>query len=124
MRTELPWVISGPTMAPSSSPRLFGIGSQPSGPEPPTSNRAALGRLAIASFNPKLRDELLNGEIFYTLKEARSSIEEWRRHYNTIRPHSSLGYGPPAPEGVLWPAAQSGPASPAIPALAIKPVMH
>jgi transposase InsO family protein len=76
------------------------------------------------SFNSKLRDELLNGEIFYTLKEAKIVIEEWRRHYNTIRPHSSLGYGPPAPEGVLWPAAQSGPASPAIPALAIKPVMH
>jgi putative transposase len=61
------------------------------------------------SFNSKLRDKLLNGEIFYTLKEAKIVIEEWRRHYNTIRPHSSLGYRPPAPEVVLWPAAQPGP---------------
>ena len=76
------------------------------------------------SFNSKLRDELLNGEIFYTLKEAKIVIEEWRRHYNTIRPHSSLGYRPPAPEDVPRPAAQPGPASPAIPTLAQKTVMH
>ncbi len=50
------------------------------------------------SFNGKLRDELLNGEIFYTLKEAQVIIEHWRCHYNTIRPHSALGYRPPAPE--------------------------
>ncbi|MCB1641657.1 MAG: IS3 family transposase, partial [Xanthomonadales bacterium] len=47
------------------------------------------------SFNGKLRDELLNGEIFYTLKEAIILIERWRIHYNTVRPHSSLGYQPP-----------------------------
>ena len=76
------------------------------------------------SFNSKLRDELLNGEIFYTLNEAKVVIQEWRRHYNTIRPHSSLSYRPPAPEAVLWPAAQPGPASPATPALALKPMMH
>jgi transposase InsO family protein len=52
----------------------------------------------IESFNGKLRDELLNGEIFYTLKEAKVLIEMWRHHYNTERPHSSLGYRPPAPE--------------------------
>ena len=52
------------------------------------------------SFNGKLRDELLNGEIFYTLKEAQVLIDRWRQHYNTIRPHSSLGYRPPAPETV------------------------
>ena len=52
------------------------------------------------SFNGKLRDELLNGEIFYTLKEAQVLIEGWRRDYNTIRPHSSLGYKPPAPEAI------------------------
>lgn len=52
------------------------------------------------SFNGKLRDELLNGEIFYTLKEAQILIERWRCHYNTVRPHSSLGYRPPAPETV------------------------
>jgi len=50
------------------------------------------------SFNGKLRDELLNGELFYTLREAQVLIEQWRVHYNTIRPHSSLGYRPPAPE--------------------------
>ena len=52
----------------------------------------------VESFNGKLRDELLNGEIFYTLREAKVLIERWRRHYNTIRPHGSLGYRPPAPE--------------------------
>ena len=52
------------------------------------------------SFNGKLRDELLNGEIFYTLKEAQILIEQWRKHYNTTRPHSSLNYRPPAPEAV------------------------
>ena len=50
------------------------------------------------SFNGKLRDELLNGEIFYSLKEAQIVIEQWRKHYNTVRPHSSLGYRPPAPQ--------------------------
>ncbi|MEJ0092924.1 MAG: IS3 family transposase [Methylocella sp.] len=76
------------------------------------------------SFNSKLRDELLNGEIFYTLKEAKVVIERWRRHYNTVRPHSSLGYKPPAPETLQWPASQSGPASPATPAIAPGPTMH
>ena len=52
----------------------------------------------IESFNGKLRDELLNGEIFDTILEARVVTEEWRRVYNTIRPHSSLGYRAPAPE--------------------------
>jgi transposase InsO family protein len=50
------------------------------------------------SFNGKLRDELLNGEIFYSLKEGQLVIEQWRKHYNTVRPHSSLGYRPPAPQ--------------------------
>jgi len=76
------------------------------------------------SFNSKLRDELLNGEIFYSLAEAKVIIEAWRRYYNTERPHSSLGYRPPAPAAVLWPAAQPGPASPATPAVAAKPIMH
>lgn len=52
-------------------------------------------------FNGKLRDDLLNGEIFYTLKEAQILIEQWREDYNNIRPHSSLGYQPPAPHAVL-----------------------
>ena len=59
------------------------------------------------SFNGKLRDELLNGEIFYTLKEAKILIERWRQHYNTIRPHSSLGYRPPAPAAILPPLTRS-----------------
>jgi len=50
------------------------------------------------SFNGKLRDECLNGEVFYSLKEAQIVIEQWRVQYNTRRPHSSLGYRPPAPE--------------------------
>ena len=53
------------------------------------------------SFNGRMRDELLNGEIFYTLKEAQVIIEHWRTHYNTKRPHSALGYKPPAPEVIM-----------------------
>jgi transposase InsO family protein len=53
------------------------------------------------SFNARFRDELLNGEIFYSLKEAQIVIEQWRHHYNTKRPHSSLGYRPPAPEAII-----------------------
>ena len=52
----------------------------------------------VESFNARLRDELLNGEIFYSLREARVVIESWRRHYNGVRPHASLGFKPPAPE--------------------------
>ncbi|EFH10716.1 integrase core domain-containing protein, partial [Teichococcus cervicalis] len=51
--------------------------------------------------NGKLRDELLDGEVFNTLAEARVLIEQWRVHYNTARPHSSLGYRPPAPEVIM-----------------------
>ena len=57
----------------------------------------------IESFNGKLRDELLNMEIFYTLLESRVLVDQWRRHYNTVRPHSSLGYRPPAPEAIQPP---------------------
>ena len=52
------------------------------------------------SFNGRMRDELLNGEIFYSLREAQIIIESWRKHYNTKRPHSALGYRPPAPEAI------------------------
>lgn len=81
----------------------------------------------IESFNARLRDELIDGEIFYTLKEARIIVESWRRHYNTVRPHGSLGYKPPAPE-VFIPAfaaraaLQPQPATP--PALAPRPSLH
>ncbi len=52
----------------------------------------------IESFSNKLRDELLNGEVFTTLIEAKIIIEQWRREYNQVRPHSALGYRPSAPE--------------------------
>jgi hypothetical protein len=63
----------------------------------------------VESFNSKLRDELLNREIFYSLREAQIIIEGWRQHYNSIRPHSALRWTPPAPEVRLstpqvWPA--------------------
>lgn len=53
------------------------------------------------SFNGKLRNECLNQEIFYSLKEARIVIEQWRHHYNHVRPHSALGYRPPAPQAMM-----------------------
>ena len=76
------------------------------------------------SFNSKLRDELLNGEIFYSLAEARVVIEGWRQHYNTVRPHSSLGYKPPAPSVVIWPTAEPEPTTPVTPIVADRPTMH
>ena len=57
----------------------------------------------IESFNGKMRDELLDREIFTTLEEARVLIEQWRREYNQVRPHSALGYRPPAPEAIMSP---------------------
>ncbi|MFN9422322.1 IS3 family transposase [Gemmatimonas sp.] len=81
----------------------------------------------IESFNARLRDELLNGEIFYSLAEARTVVESWRRFYNTQRPHGSLGYKPPAPE-VFIPANTARSASPprpsTPPALALRPAMN
>jgi transposase InsO family protein len=67
----------------------------------------------VESFNGKLRDELLEREVFDTLLEAKVLIDRWRRHYNTVRPHSALGYRPPAPEA--WQpcvAASAGPQRP------------
>src|SRR5918995_4131312 len=73
----------------------------------------------IESFNARLRDELLDGEIFYSLREAEVVIESWRRHYNAVRPHASLGYRAPAPE-VFVPALAARP-RPASPAVAARP---
>mgnify|MGYP004536218955 CR=1 FL=1 len=77
----------------------------------------------VESFNGKLRDELLNMEVFNTLAEAKVLIEQWRCHYNTVRPHSSLRYRPPAPEVVMpgqpVPPANPGPASSAPPSTAM-----
>ena len=61
----------------------------------------------LESFNGKLRDDLLDREIFYTLTEAPILIDRWRRQYNTVQPHSALGYRPPAPEAIS-PAPLSG----------------
>ena len=83
----------------------------------------------IESFNARLRDELLDGKIFSSLREAQVVIEGWRRHYNQVRPHASLGYRAPAPE-VVVPALATRvagltcPASLTIPAVASRPVMH
>ena len=77
----------------------------------------------MESFNGKLRDELLNAEAFNTLAEARVLIEQWRVHYNTARPHSSLGYRPPAPEvvvsGTPMPPGRPGPTGSAQPPAAV-----
>ena len=83
----------------------------------------------IESFNARLRDELLDGEIFYTLREAQIIIESWRRHYNTVRPHASIGYRAPAPEVFVpalaaWPAAQPRPAPPAMLPLVPRPTLN
>jgi putative transposase len=83
----------------------------------------------VESFNGKLRDELLNIEIFNSLREAQIMIENWRRHYNTIRPHPALGYRPPAPEVTVrtptaWPAAQPRPAPPATLRLVPRPALN
>ena len=64
----------------------------------------------IESFNGKMRDELLAREIFYSLKEAQILIEMWRKYYNTVRPHSALGYRPPAPAAIVIQPAQALPA--------------
>jgi hypothetical protein len=76
-----------------------------------------------------LRDELLDGEIFYSLREAQILIESWRRHYNTVGPHGALGYRPPAPEVFLpaftaWPAALTPPAPPAKRPVEQRPTVH
>jgi transposase InsO family protein len=83
----------------------------------------------VESFNARLRGELLDGEVFYRLREAQVVIEDWRRHYNTTRPHASLGYRAPSPEvsvpaSTTWPAALPRPASPIAPVVAPRPVMH
>jgi transposase InsO family protein len=83
----------------------------------------------IESFNARLRDELLNGEIFYSLAEARVVIESWRRHFNAVRPHGSLGYRAPAPEVFVpalaaWPAPRAPSAPSAMPPLAKEAMLN
>ena len=83
----------------------------------------------VESFNARLRDELLEGEIFYTLREAEVVIESWRRHYNGVRPHASLGFRPPAPEVFVpalaaWPAVLRRPVSPTTQTVAPRPTLN
>ena len=83
----------------------------------------------VESFNARLRDELLDSEIFTSLREAQVIIESWRRHYNTMRPHGSIGYKPPAPKVFVsafaaWPASQPRPAPPAMLTVASRPTMN
>src|SRR5215472_10865117 len=102
-----------PTTARSSSPKPCNNGLQPLEQRPLTSHPAVRGRTALSRVSTHaLRDELLNGEIFYTLREAEIVIESWRRHYNAVRPHTSIGYRAPAPEVftptfLAWPATQT-----------------
>jgi putative transposase len=93
-----------------------------------TAGRGWLGRLGVGtlfiepgspwengyreSSNGKLRDEPLDREIFHSLREAQVLIEAWRRHYDTVRPHSALGHRPPAPEAVAWPGPAWAPLHP------------
>lgn len=78
------------------------------------------------SFSSKLRGELLNGEVFYALQEARIIIGSWHRHHNAVRPRSSLGYRPPVPEAFIppRPAAQPQSAPPGAPSLVVQPILN
>jgi putative transposase len=84
----------------------------------------------VESFNGRLRDELLSGEIFYSLADARVIIEAWRRHFNILRPHESLGYRLTAMEVLVpalagaWPAPRRASAPPAMPRLAPEAMMN
>ncbi len=82
------------------------------------SKTVAEGARAIGVTEATYRDELLAAEVFNTLAEAEVLIEQWRKHYNTVRPHSALGYRPPAPEVALWPV------RPTTRTMVPKPVMY
>jgi putative transposase len=77
----------------------------------------------VESFNGKLRDELLNGEIFYSLDEAQVVIESWRQHYDRVRLQLSLGYKPPAPSATIWPSEWTQPTTQATVDVANEPTM-
>ena len=113
---------------PSSSPKPAGLDSSRGARSAYIERGSPWENGFIESFNARLRDELLDGEIFYTLREAQIVIESWRRHYNAVRPHASIGYQAPAPEVFVpalaaWPAALRQ-ASPTAPALAPAPALN
>ena len=95
-------------MALKWSPRSCGNGCQGSARRACISSQAPWENGYCESFNGKLRDECLNGEIFYSLREAKVVIQNWRMHYNTKRPHSALGYRPPAPVTIALPPTLDG----------------
>jgi hypothetical protein len=104
---------SDPKSDRNSSPRPCGTRSEPSGPRRPYIERGGPWKNGfIESFNARLRDELLDGKILYSLAEAKILIESWRRHYNAERPDGSLGYKPPAPEVFIAALAAGGFATP------------
>lgn len=83
----------------------------------------------VESFNARLRDELLDGQRFDSLREAPIIIEAWRQYCNTLRPHASLGYNPPAPEVFMpglaaRPSPRNGSATPAALPLALRPTLN
>ena len=77
--------------------RISAVGAKTPYIEPGSPRETAIAK----SFNARLRDELLNGEIFDSLKEAQIVVEEWRKRCNTVRPHSALRYKPPASESIV-----------------------
>ena len=78
----------------------------------------------VESFNGKFRDELLSCEVFNTLAEAQVLIEQWRQHYNTLRPHSALGYRPPAPEAAIVAHPRLPPGPGPAGSAPVRPAMH
>lgn len=101
-------VTSGPIMDRSSWPRPCRNGSHRRYKNRLYRAGQPLGERHVESFNASLRDELLKGEILYSLSEAQIVVESWRRNYDTIRPHASLDYKPPAPK-VFVPALAAWP---------------
>ena len=105
-------------------------GSRRSAPRRPTSRRAARGRTAMSrASTPGCGTNCSTARSSTRLREAQIVIESWRRHYNAVRPHASLGYRPPAPEVFVpaftaWPAALTRPAPPAMLPLAPRPTLN
>ncbi len=97
MTTSSQALSHGETIHPIARDWIAAVGAKTAytEPDPPWENGCC------ESFNARFRDELLGREIFYNLPEAQILIEQWRKHYNTNRPHSALHYRPPAPEAIV-----------------------